>query len=140
MSGTAPAWQVRDMQRNKVIADFKRMVLDAEDHTDAAPLHRAMLYTLLQIVAGEKMLDLRMTNDIPAHSRGLGAGLAMNLYAAVEKFQRSEAEGRMLLAEGIVWLAGEIARPFRAALSSQELMDPKTIYGVEDRTTDVPFE
>jgi hypothetical protein len=58
----------------------------------------------------------------------------------IRRFQRSEKEGKSLLAELLEWIVDEIARPYHSALHEQEMRQPKLIYGVEDRTEEIPFE
>jgi len=70
--------------------------------------------------------------------------LALELFSEISKsiqqFQRSETEGLALFAKLFEWVASGLVLKYHSRLQAQEMQYPKLIYGVEDRTEEVPFE
>ena len=141
MSGTAPAWQVREMQRQALMQEIHRLVLQAEEEVDQATLYRVLLRQLERTLASKGPLlgshDM-LENSWEAREKGLG--IFEEIRSKISHFRKTTVEEQALLADIFVWMAQEIARPHKAVLASQELHEPEKIYGVKDRIQDVPFD
>ena len=141
---TGPAWQVRETARQKLLEGIKQKIIRRED--DFAEHNLFNLYWTLSYLfysqiqfshGGIGYVDLSKSGW--ANER-LTFQLFSEVLKEVKEFQRSEEEGRALLGELLEWAANEIARPHYSALGTQEVDEPKIIYGVEDRNEEIPFE
>jgi len=143
-NGTAPAWQVREMQRQKLLEEIKQKIIHRED--DFAEHNLFNLYWTLsylfysQLQRSGKGLGYDDLSKSAWANERIASLLFSEVLEEINKFQRSGEEGRALLGEFLEWAANEIARPHYSALGTQEVDQPKIIYGVEDRTEEIPFE
>ena len=143
-NGTAPAWQVRDMQRQKLLEGIKQKIIRRED--DFAEHNLFNLYWTLsyliysQLQRSEKGLSYDDLSRSAWSNERLSSFLFSEVLKEIDEFQRSEKESRALLGELLEWVAGEIALPYYSELGTQEVDEPKIIYGVEDRMEEIPFE
>lgn len=143
-TATGPAWQVRESARQNLLDGLKQKIIRKED--DFAEHNLFNLYWTLSYL---------IFSELQYSEKGIGYGdlsrsgwanerSASRLFAEVleeiNKFQRSREEKHALLAELLEWTASEIAQPYYSALGTQEVDEPKLIYGVEDRTEEVPFD
>lgn len=143
-TATGPAWQVRESARQKLLEGIQQKIIGRED--DFVTYNFNLYGELFSLL--ERKLTL-LKNGIDGDG---GAPVSIwedgkkvhNLFSEivteVVEFQRSKEEGNALLAKLLEWVAGEIARPFYSTLQTQEFHHPKLIYGIEDRTKEVPFE
>jgi len=90
--------------------------------------------------AGKKGVSAQNLTELPMPIRKQIADLVLEIGSEVKAFQHTKEEGDALSAKLLEWTAGEIARPYHSALREQEIRQPKLIYGVEDRTEEIPFE
>ncbi|MFZ3044246.1 MAG: hypothetical protein WA058_04050 [Minisyncoccia bacterium] len=145
---TAPAWQVRESQRQKLLEGFKQKIIGYEDSFPGGYLYKILLglsqeqianYHPWMMTGPVAFLVLDMP-DVHLEAREKIAALFREIRDGVRQFERSEEEGRALLAKLFEWMAGEIARPYHSALQHQEIRNPKLVYGVERATDEIPFE
>jgi len=142
MSGKAPAWQVREMQRQQLLERLMQQIIRQEDAIGLEDLHEALLF-LLQMELKYSRVWVSVHFDlslIRTEVKQKVCNLFGEMEDEVKKFSRSQEEGKGIYAKLFEWVASEIVRPYHAALHTQELHEPKKIYGIEDRTAEIPFE
>lgn len=140
-NGTGPAWQVRESARGQFLENIKRKIIDMEEDIGRVNIHRILLrFIEKELISGRASINTREFGNIPQDHQALVFGLFLEISASVRTFQRTETEGDAILAKLFIWIASEIAQPYASALQTQEMNYPKKIYGVEDRTQEIPFE
>ncbi|MEJ0021761.1 MAG: hypothetical protein WDN47_04265 [Candidatus Doudnabacteria bacterium] len=132
--GTAPAWQVRDMQRQKLLEKLFDNILEA-NQPDAWIMGLASFLVAL--------LSAKEASAQPGFTARLDEDMLhffdAYISTAIEPFARSQEEKDVLylrLAEKLLESGGS---KITAELSKQEMMNPKLIFGVEDRTEEIPI-
>ncbi len=140
--GTAPAWQVRDIQRQGLLIDLVTKIL-AEEERRTEVEQQMIIWTLelasflaallsAKAVGTETSFTSRFDNDL-LHF------FDVHILTSIETFSRSQEEADLMylrLAEKLIDMGGY---QLQAALSRQELFQPKLIFGVEDRTQEIPL-
>lgn len=139
-TATAPAWQVREHQRQKLLEKLHQKVIAQLDNFKTIDLFRVLLFLLDKKLA---TLEISISaSDFPEISwatREIVFGLFCEMSQKIGDFQRSEEEGHALLAMLFQWVADNLANPHHAALQTQELCKPELIYGTERATDEVPL-
>lgn len=141
---TGPAWQVRESARQELLKGVQRKIVRRED--DFAEHNLFNLYWTLsyllysQLRRSDKGVGYNDLSRSGWANERLASCLFSEVLKEVEEFQRSKEEGRALLGELLEWAVNEIVQPHYSALGTQEVDEPKIIYGIEDRTEEIPFE
>ena len=140
-TATAPAWQVRESARQKILEEIKRKIINCEDEVGRRNVHRLLLHILdKELAFGQASINNREFENVPPSHKELVLGLFSEISKLIRQFQRSELEGNAILAKLFEWIAYSIVQRYYSALQEQEMHYPTLIYGVERATDEVPFE
>lgn len=118
----------RESARKELLDKIQRNVTDLEDRF--GPLETYQIFLLL---LSRKLGSSRgriSTKDFPEISLGRKMDVFHLFCKAsdeIQKFQRSEKEGKALFAKLLEWTASEIARPHHAALQTQDVLHRHTM-------------
>lgn len=140
--GTAPAWQVRDMERQKLLENIQRQL----DNAELGPKHESDVFRLIMTMVPEMMSDNRMTvgasgtlPSIPWERRKRVHDLLWSIDASIENFKRSDDEGKALWAKVLEWSVRIFTARYHRALNTQEMLEPMLIFGTAKSTDKVPI-
>lgn len=140
-TGTGPAWQVRESARQKLVERIQQKIISLEDQIGRTNLLRLLLHIIdKELTFGQVSINNREFENVPSGHKGLVLELFSEISELIRQFQRSETEGDVIHAKLFEWTASEIVRKYHSRLQTQEMHYPKLIYGVEDRTEEVPLE
>lgn len=135
--GTAPAWQVRDMERQKLLENIQRQL----DGAELGPKHESDVFRLVMTMVPEMLADNRMTPgmlpSIPWERRKQVQDLLWSIDASIENFKRSDDEGRALWAKVLEWSVRAFIARYHRALNTQEMLEPMLIFGTTKSTDKV---
>ena len=141
INGTGPAWQVRESARQKLLEKIKQKILGHEDGIGRTNLFRLLLHIIdKELAFGQVSINNQEFENVPPSHKERVLGLFFETSKSIKQFQRSEAEGDAILAKLFEWTSNEVARPHYSMLQTQEVHEPKRIYGVEHATDEVPLE
>lgn len=147
-NGTAPAWQVRDVQQEKLIDKLAEYIFDKDEETEEEN------YFILRfaIILTRYLLALhRAGSPTFAQKEGFSFGTSNNeefetfsflvekATPAIQEFSRHPAEAAYLhwkLLEKVVEFA---SAPFARWLSELQAVNPKLIYGAPSDMDEVPL-
>ena len=140
--GTAPAWQVRDTQRQKLLEVIQQKIIRWEnDYLWSSHLHNIFHHLLeTELILGLGRISEDDISRIYWKDRIQVTNLFGEVLKEIRDFQRSSEEEKCLLAKLYVWTAGEVARPYHSALDATNLDLLKRVYGVKSAMDEVPFE
>jgi hypothetical protein len=147
---TAPAWQVRDWNREELLVKLKEMVTDDnaahEERLDFYSILLDLLRQRLDRSEREKRLSYagcRISREILPqvswHIKTEVFGLFRAVSDEINNFQRSDAEGLWCFSMLFAWAAREFIEPFCKALLEDQKKHPKHMYGVEDPNALIPY-
>lgn len=141
MAGTAPAWQVREMQRQYLLNDLKTRLFEQEEVYGKTSVHRVLLLVLeRELSIRRAFLESSDLSDIEWGEKDALFRFYIRLDQTIRKFERCPEEGQLLRAELFKYVAHQIASPPSMALQRIEMDHSKMLYGVEDRTEEIPFK
>lgn len=139
-AGTAPAWQVRESQRQKFLKGITQKIYDYEDKVGRINLLRLLLYIVdKKLVTGQVTVNKSEFTNVPPNHMTQILALFSGISKSIRKFQRSETEGYALFAKILEWAAGEIAQRHYSELLAQQDSYPEVIYGAKRATDEVPL-
>lgn len=140
--GTAPAWQARDMERQKLLEDIQRQL----DNAELGQKHESDVLRLVMTLVPEILVDNRTSINargtlpsIPWETRDRVSELLWSIDASIEKFKRSDDEGRALWAKVLEWSVRAFTARYQRALNTQEMLEPMLIFRTEKSTDKVPI-
>jgi len=140
--GMAPAWQARDMERQKLLENIERQL----DHARFGPKHESDVLRLVMLLVPEMLADNRMTMSgpetlpsIPWERRKQVQDLLWSVDASIENFKRSDDEGRALWAKVLEWSVRAFTARYYRALNTQEMLEPMLVFGTAKSTDKVPI-
>ncbi|GEM_PF-2462175 len=140
--GNAPAWQVRDMQRQKLLENIQHHLSNVENEFEqGSDVHRLVMELVSgKLATGSLGMSLSGTlPSIPWKKRNLVYRLVLSADASIDDFKRSYEEGLFLWAKVLEWSTGQFTHSFHAALHSQETLEPQKVYGTEHSMQEVPI-
>lgn len=140
--GTAPAWQARDMARQKLLENIQRQL----DNAELGQKHESDVLRLVMTMVPEMLVDNRMTlgafemfTSIPWERRKQVHDLLWSIDASIEDFKRSDDEGKALWAKVLEWSVRAFISRYHRALNTQEMLEPMLIFGTTKSTDKVPI-
>lgn len=136
--GTAPAWQIRKMQRQKLLKEIQRKIAGtAEEFEIEWDLYRLLIRLFDTALVGSPIVkDLW---DIPKEVHDIALLVFGQSRLAIQSFERSRQEGLALTAKLLEWTAGQVVAVHHKALRNEEFAHPRLIYGTERATDEVPI-
>lgn len=141
-NGTAPAWQAREMAREKALDRMKQAIQSEEDEFE----NRLDLYRFVQQVVDSRLSGsarmgfMDILPGIPWAKRKEVLDVLVAIDAAIAIFGRAPEERFALWAKLLEWSAAQIANTHISALQALEVSNPKLIFGAESAMTEVPVE
>lgn len=145
-AGTAPAWQVRESQRQRLLEEIKRKIIDLENEIERDKLNWFLLYTLEGKLRRPKKMAFPPETIlvIPGwpreHTTRARKLFLVGIEGAVNTFKRSEEEGSALFAKLFEWVAQGIVHSYSFGLRRQETENPTLILGTACATDEIQFE
>jgi hypothetical protein len=145
-NGTAPAWQVRESERQQLLGGIQQEIINLEDEVGRDKLHWFLLHTLAEKLRrpeniafppGSILLIPGWPREHTARVRKL---FLIGIEGAVNNFKRTEEEGSALFAKLFEWVAKGIVHSYSFDLRKQEIENPMIIYGTACATDEIPFE
>jgi len=140
--GTAPAWQVREMARQKLLEEIQRDLMDKEEGLqNYLDFHQIALHLIVGKLR-DGSLSMSFSDSLPHFPRDLRQTTFDVLKTAAAKialFKRSPEEGNAMWAKMLEWSASQLAQPFASALRQQEVLEPQRVYGVPSAMDEVPI-
>lgn len=140
--GMAPAWQARDMERQKLLENIERQL----DNSNLGQKHESDVLRLIMTMVPEMLADNRMTMSasgthpsIPWETRKRVHDLLWSVDANIENFKRSDDEGRALWAKVLEWSVRAFTARYHRALNTQEMLEPMLIFNTAKSTDKVPI-
>lgn len=141
-NGTMPAWQAREMQRQKLLEDIQRQL----DKSNLGQKHESDVLRLVMMMVPEMLAENRMTMSaygtlptIPWERRKQVHDLLWSIDASIEHFKRSDDEGKALWAKVLEWSVRAFTARFHRVLNTQEMLEPMLIFGTAKSTNKVPI-
>ena len=145
-TGTAPAWQVREAARQKLLEGIQERIIRMEDHFDNFSILRALLPLLNEclvspsygtgiglVIAGDEIRKTSSSYQTEA------CRVFRDIVREIKDFQRSDEEGLALFATLFEWVVSEIAQPYHMALRKQEVAQPNLIFHAPHLTHHIPI-
>lgn len=140
---TAPAWQVREMARTKVLEQIKQAIESMGDEFEnQLDLYR-LVWHLVDTKLSNGTLSMSMMSTLPRipwKIRNEVYGILLSADKAIALFERAPKEGYALWANLLEWSAVQIANTHLSALQALEVSNPQLIFGAATATTEVPIE
>lgn len=138
--GTAPAWQVRDMQRHKLLEGLQgRMSAEAERFPIEWDLYRVLIRLLDTLLFEGSITTPKDLAGIPQEVHNSALGLLREILQDIDRFKRSAPEGRALMAQLLEYAVERLTDARYEALRNDEFAHPKLIFGTDRATDDMPI-
>lgn len=139
--GTMPAWQKREAERQKLLEEIKRRLINEEERAERPYLYKTLVFLIgRKLEMGDFNFDntIEMPGDHWLKSRELLYILAQ-AELVIDRFERVPAEGLALWAKLFEWAADGVAAPYHRELASAEHTNPKEVYGTDRASDEVPI-
>jgi len=129
-SGKAPAWQVREMQRQRVLEEMREKAFAFEADCDHTNFWFDLAIALTWALRGSG----------PQRATTSATAFVTSVWAMVALFTNIEAERLAIMSKFLTdCVVPAAVAPNLRALMSIEVSDPRKIYGTDRATDEVPL-